>query len=151
MPSKFGKAIHLRCIIHTEESRSSGSSSRPPYSRGNTSCVTPFSPCTPTMANIQFFCVMTNHTMNTKAVEGSVNAQYTQKLSCITDAWSQRSDGTANKAAKKVAGRKAMVMTAMVFIAELSRLLAVATVMLASASSCVRRANSWNGLISKRP
>jgi hypothetical protein len=64
-----------------------------------------------------------------------VNAQYTQNLSCTTADWSHFRDGTANRAAKKVAGRNAIVMTAIVFMDELSRLLAVAMFMLASASS----------------
>lgn len=78
-------------------------------------------------------------TRNTIAVAGRVNAQYTQKLSCITVAWSHFSDGTANRAAKKVAGRNAIVMTAIVFMEELSRYVASAMLMLASASLCVKR------------
>jgi hypothetical protein len=53
----------------------------------------------------------------------------------MTVAWSHRSDGTANKAAKNVDGRNAMVIKAMVFMEELSRLAAAAMSILASASS----------------
>jgi hypothetical protein len=41
-----------------------------------------------------------------------------------------------------------MVMTAMVFIDELSRLLAVAMLILAAASSCVRSAKSYSHWVS---
>ena len=85
---------------------------------------------------------MRYHTRNTSAVNGTVKAQYTQNLSCTTTACSHFSDGTENRAAKKVAGRKAMVMIATVFMEELSCLVAVAIFMLASASSCVKRAKS---------
>ena len=47
-------------------------------------------------------------------------------------------------AAKNVPGRNAMVMMAMVFIEDPSRRIAVASSMLASASSCVSKAKSWH-------
>lgn len=49
-----------------------------------------------------------------------VKAQYIQKLLVITVGPFQSRDGRAKRAAKKVAGRKAMVMTATVFIELLS-------------------------------
>lgn len=59
--------------------------------------------------------------MNTRTVAGIVKTQYTQKLPVIISGPFQSSDGSAKSAAKKVAGRNAMVMTATVFIELLSR------------------------------
>lgn len=70
-------------------------------------------------------------------MHGSVNAQYTQKVSCTTGLAFQFSDGSAKRAAKNVAGKKAMVMMATDFIDELSREVALASLMLATALSRV--------------
>lgn len=78
---------------------------------------------------------MINHIKKARAVLGSVNAQYTQKRSWITTDSFHWSDGTANRAAKKVPGRKAIVMTAIVFIDELSSLDDLA--------SCIATSASW--------
>jgi hypothetical protein len=56
----------------------------------------------------------------TMAVAGSVIAQYTQNWLVMTPDSSQCSDGRAKRVAKNVPGRKTIVMTAMVFIEELS-------------------------------
>lgn len=68
----------------------------------------------------------------------------------MTESACQSSEGTENKAAKKVAGRNAIVMMATVFMLELSRFDASAILRLASASSawiaessCVRSAKSF--------
>jgi hypothetical protein len=63
---------------------------------------------------------MKNHKINTSAVHGSVKAQYIQNVSCTTLGLSHCSDGTAKRAAKKVAGKNAIVIMAIVFIAVLS-------------------------------
>lgn len=83
------------------------------------------------------------------SVEGTVKAQNIQNFSCITGALSHFSNGVANRAAKNVPGRKAIVMRAIVFMDELSRLDASAIVfwsfarpMLRSASSFAMRLNS---------
>jgi hypothetical protein len=86
---------------------------------------------------------MPNQRIRTTAVDGNVKARYTQKLSWTTVSESHFKRGRANKAAKKVAGRNTMVMMAMVFIDELSCLLALARSMLASASLWVRRAKTY--------
>jgi len=54
------------------------------------------------------------------------------------------SDGTANSAATKVPGRKAMVMTAMTFIELLSDLAAFAKAMFAKASFRVIKLKSYS-------
>jgi hypothetical protein len=59
--------------------------------------------------------------MKTMTVDGIAKAQYTQKLPVITSGPLQSSDGTANTAARKVPGRKIIVMTAIVFMEPLSR------------------------------
>jgi hypothetical protein len=54
---------------------------------------------------------------NTKTVDGMANAQYIQKvLPTSGPATFQGREGTAKRAARNVAGRKAMVTMAMVFI-----------------------------------
>jgi len=53
---------------------------------------------------------------HTNTVTGMALTQYTQNSRCI---WTG-SEGTVNRAGKKVSGRKAMVMTAMTFVDELS-------------------------------
>lgn len=58
----------------------------------------------------------------TTTVDGIVEAQYTQNLLVMIFGPPQSSDGTAKSAAKKVPGRKTMVMTAIIFIEPLSRL-----------------------------
>jgi len=55
----------------------------------------------------------------------------------------QSSDGTAKSAAKKVAGRKPIVIIAIVFIEELFLLEASAIVRLVRASSRLNRAKIW--------
>ena len=72
--------------------------------------------------------------MKTSAVVGKVKAQYIQNLPDTMLSSSHRRVGTAKSAAKKVAGRKTMVMTAMIFIAELSLEAALASWMLANTS-----------------
>ena len=70
----------------------------------------------------------------TRAVVGRLKATYMPKLGCTirSELWlellSHASEGTANMVAKKVAGRKAMVMMAITFIEELSCLLVTASV-----------------------
>ena len=76
--------------------------------------------------------------MNTSEVKGSAKAQYTQWFPLITSppsSLSQSSEGIAKTAARNVAGRNAMVMIAIVFMAELSRWAASAILRLESASS----------------
>lgn len=84
--------------------------------------------------------------INVAAVTGRVQAQKRANLSDPA----QPSEGMDTKAAKKVAGRNAMVSTAMVFIDDPSRRaaaassrLALAARMLTWASWWVRRENSW--------
>lgn len=75
--------------------------------------------------------------MNTTRVNGIVKAQYTQNLLVIICGPPQSSDGTAKSAAKKVPGRKTIVMIAMVFIEPLSRLAASACRFEIRAKICV--------------
>lgn len=67
-----------------------------------------------------------HHIVNTTSVNGIVKAQYTQRLFVLTFGPLQSSDGTAKSAARKVPGKKAIVMIAMVFIKPLSSLVASA-------------------------
>ncbi|TGJ79625.1 hypothetical protein E0Z10_g9126 [Xylaria hypoxylon] len=78
----------------------------------------------------------------TNAVTSSVKTQYTQNRSVMTFIWSQRSDGIENSAAKKIPGRNAIVITAIVFIDAVSRFAAAAISRLASAISRFMRASS---------
>lgn len=57
---------------------------------------------------------------NMARVLGTTKAQYTQKFLWMTFDWLQSREGIAKSAAKNVAGRKAMVMTAMIFMEVLS-------------------------------
>jgi hypothetical protein len=75
------------------------------------------------------------HSANTAKVIGIVNAQYTQNLSLTTLPPVHCNDGTAKRAAKNVAGRNTIVMTAIVFIEELSSTASLASLMFLSASS----------------
>jgi len=91
-------------------------------------------------------CVNTAQTANVPIVTGIAQAQYSANLSESF----QPSEGMEKRAAKKVAGRKAMVRTAMVFIddpscrvASAKALLALAISMLILESSWVRNAKSY--------
>lgn len=72
-------------------------------------------------------------------VVGIVNAQYTQKRVLMTVGSSQCSDGTENSAAQNVAGRKPIVITAIVFMLVLSCIVARAIEMVVCASPRARR------------
>jgi hypothetical protein len=89
---------------------------------------------------------MTNQIIYTRSVVGTVKAQYIQNFLCVTFGASHFKEGTEKRAAKKAAERNAIVMTAMIFIADESRfdasssfLLASARARFATASSCVKR------------
>lgn len=71
------------------------------------------------------------HTTNVPRVTETVHAQYKGNLSGSD----QSSEGMENKAAKYVAGKKAMVRMATVFIDELSLAVASARALLALATS----------------
>lgn len=58
--------------------------------------------------------------VNMTRVLGTTKVQYTQKFPWMTFDWLQSNEGIAKRAAKKVAGRKAMVMMAMTFMEVLS-------------------------------
>lgn len=73
--------------------------------------------------------------ISTRTVHGMVKAQYIQNRGCMICGPCQSSIGVENKAAKKVAGRKSIVITAMVFIDELSFFVARAMVRESFASS----------------
>jgi len=83
------------------------------------------------------FCsfVMKYQLIRTRAVQGRVKAQYTQNRGWMIGVPCQSSIGVENRAAKNVAGRKSMVMTAMVFMDELSFFAARAMVRESLASS----------------
>jgi hypothetical protein len=68
------------------------------------------------------------------SVHGTVKAQYTQNLSCITESFCHCSNGIENNAAKNVGGKNNIVMIATVFIALLSLFVASAIFKVASAS-----------------
>ncbi len=82
-------------------------------------------------------------TENTSTVQGIVNAQYTQKRGCTTVGPSHCRVGMAKRAAKNVAGRKTIVIIAMVFMAELSSLVDLAISILVLASWPPRRLKIW--------
>lgn len=91
--------------------------------------------------------------INVTAVTGIVHAQYVANFS-VSD---QPIDGTENRAAKNVAGKKVMVRIAIVFIEELSfavasarALLALATSILILESSWVRNANNYGIHVSNK-
>lgn len=95
-------------------------------------------------------CVIPAHNTKVASVIGSVQAQKRENLSGSV----QPSEGMEKKAAKNVAGRNAMVRTAIVFIDDPSRraaaaswTLAFAIWMLTCASSCVRRENNCTALL----
>ena len=108
--------------------------------------------------SINFQLFAKNQATNTRAVEGIVKVQYIQNLSCTTSGLSYCKDGNAKRAAKKVTGKKAMVMIAIVFIAELSFFIASARSLftfardiLVTASSCVIRPNTLPTLDESMP
>ena len=80
-----------------------------------------------------------NQNKKTSAVAGIANAQYIQNLSDTIFSESHCNDRTAKREARKVAGRKAMVIAAIVFMAELSFFAAAASAILALASSRLMR------------
>lgn len=90
--------------------------------------------------------VIRSQSKTTSAVDGKVKAQCIQKSSFTTGKLSHCSIGMANSAAKKVAGRNAIVMTAIVFIDELSSFVAFARSMLACTSARVIRLKSCQRL-----
>ena len=65
--------------------------------------------------------VIIAHTRKMTMVHGMVNAQYIQNFLCKTPGWFHCMRGMEKNAAKKVAGRNSMVITATVFMAPLSR------------------------------
>jgi len=80
-----------------------------------------------------------SQTAMTNSVDGTANAQYTQWFDWMTGDAPHWRDGTAKSAAKKVPGRKTIVMIAMAFIDVLSFFADLAMAMLDDASYRVMR------------
>jgi hypothetical protein len=80
--------------------------------------------------------------MSTKAVKGTATAQNIQELGWTILSLSACMDGIANNVAKKVLGKNSIVITAIVFMEELSFLAASANLLLASEISLLVLASS---------
>ena len=78
-----------------------------------------------------------------RRVVGIVKAQYIQNLCVMTLDASHWRDGTAKRAEKKVPGRKSIVMTAIVFIAEESFFAAAAVMIEISVSIAFEAHFGW--------
>jgi hypothetical protein len=86
--------------------------------------------------------VIAAHIASTASVIGIVNAQYTQNLLVTTVSIVHCREGMANRAARNVPGRNTIVMTAIVFMAELSSLALAAMAIFVVASFWLMRLKS---------